>query len=116
MIRLPPSSTRTDTLFPYTTLFRSRDDGGAVRMGLSPHRDAVGGDRRARGQQPDRLHAAAGGPAFTGRLSALPYNRNLHPRAIRSINKLLLSLIPAAAFAVCVTGIAMVLTSVFPYG
>src|SRR3546814_14324403 len=27
MIRLPPRSTRTDTLFPYTTLFRS---GGAV--------------------------------------------------------------------------------------
>src|SRR3546814_16243187 len=24
MIRLPPTSTRTDTLFPYTTLFRSR--------------------------------------------------------------------------------------------
>src|SRR3546814_18958771 len=24
MIRLPPMSTRTDTLFPYTTLFRSR--------------------------------------------------------------------------------------------
>src|SRR3546814_4573840 len=24
MIRLPPSSTRTDTLFPYTTLFRSK--------------------------------------------------------------------------------------------
>src|SRR3546814_21042021 len=34
MIRLPPSSTRTDTLFPYTTLFRSdcrrlHDAGGA---------------------------------------------------------------------------------------
>src|SRR3546814_17789063 len=26
MIRLPPRSTRTDTLFPYTTLFRSSDD------------------------------------------------------------------------------------------
>src|SRR3546814_13063058 len=26
MIRLPPRSTRTDTLFPYTTLFRSRHD------------------------------------------------------------------------------------------
>src|SRR3546814_529634 len=26
MIRLPPRSTRTDTLFPYTTLFRSPDD------------------------------------------------------------------------------------------
>src|SRR3546814_14032732 len=30
MIRLPPRSTRTDTLFPYTTRFRSRhpDEGG----------------------------------------------------------------------------------------
>src|SRR3546814_13812547 len=27
MIRRPPRSTRTDTLFPYTTLFRSADDG-----------------------------------------------------------------------------------------
>src|SRR3546814_9899213 len=27
MIRRPPRSTRTDTLFPYTTLFRSRVDG-----------------------------------------------------------------------------------------
>src|SRR3546814_8547656 len=27
MIRLPPRSTRTDTLFPYTTLFRSRITG-----------------------------------------------------------------------------------------
>src|SRR3546814_12791183 len=26
MIRLPPRSTRTDTLFPYTTLFRSRSN------------------------------------------------------------------------------------------
>src|SRR3546814_2699333 len=26
MIRRPPRSTRTDTLFPYTTLFRSRGD------------------------------------------------------------------------------------------
>src|SRR3546814_8926644 len=28
MIRRPPRSTRTDTLFPYTTLFRSPVDGG----------------------------------------------------------------------------------------
>src|SRR3546814_18632419 len=26
MIRLPPRSTRTDALFPYTTLFRSRQE------------------------------------------------------------------------------------------
>src|SRR3546814_2039968 len=34
MIRRPPRSTRTDTLFPYTTLFRSRDAGGAARNRL----------------------------------------------------------------------------------
>src|SRR3546814_5694529 len=32
MIRRPPRSTRTDTLFPYTTLFRSPECGhGAIR-------------------------------------------------------------------------------------
>src|SRR3546814_2032735 len=30
MIRRPPRSTRTDTLFPYTTLFRSRWDASVV--------------------------------------------------------------------------------------
>src|SRR3546814_6707573 len=30
MIRRPPRSTRTDTLFPYTTLFRSREEQVAV--------------------------------------------------------------------------------------
>src|SRR3546814_2257463 len=31
MIRRPPRSTRTDTLFPYTTLFRSLQKGGPRR-------------------------------------------------------------------------------------
>src|SRR3546814_9804442 len=35
MIRLPPRSTRTDTLFPYTTLFRSHRR--RVRAGLCRH-------------------------------------------------------------------------------
>src|SRR3546814_16553224 len=35
MIRRPPRSTRTDTLFPYTTLFRSA---------YAPSQDAIGGD------------------------------------------------------------------------
>src|SRR3546814_16835811 len=34
MIRRPPRSTRTDTLFPYTTLFRSVI---LVRIGLAPY-------------------------------------------------------------------------------
>src|SRR3546814_2532545 len=32
MIRRPPRSTRTDTLFPYTTLFRSDQDSGRRRL------------------------------------------------------------------------------------
>src|SRR3546814_4407498 len=46
MIRRPPRSTRTDTLFPYTTLFRSREVTG-VRTGVGDmikdeSRDATG--------------------------------------------------------------------------
>src|SRR3546814_17288475 len=53
MIRRPPRSTRTDTLFPYTTLFRSLLHGG-VPPGRRRHqlcdgaqRLYAGGDRRA---------------------------------------------------------------------
>src|SRR3546814_9958226 len=35
MIRRPPRSTRTDTLFPYTTLFRSRSDLRRLRRPLT---------------------------------------------------------------------------------
>src|SRR3546814_8466408 len=35
MIRRPPRSTRTDTLFPYTTLFRSGARGQEANPGLS---------------------------------------------------------------------------------
>src|SRR3546814_3337666 len=45
MIRRPPRSTRTDTLFPYTTLFRSRRG----RAGQGRGRRHAG-DRRCRGQ------------------------------------------------------------------
>src|SRR3546814_11040807 len=47
MIRRPPRSTRTDTLFPYTTLFRSRD-----------HDDIAA--RRKRRAIVDRIGDAAG--------------------------------------------------------
>src|SRR3546814_10458926 len=32
MLRRPPRSTRTDTLFPYTTLFRSPEGAAALRL------------------------------------------------------------------------------------
>src|SRR3546814_21198133 len=43
MIRRPPRSTRTDTLFPYTTLFRS----GPLRRSHLPVHIAEEADRRA---------------------------------------------------------------------
>src|SRR3546814_8934523 len=51
MIRLPPRSTRTDTLFPYTTLFRSvskrqRKVESRIRRSLP---SIVGLERRKRG-------------------------------------------------------------------
>src|SRR3546814_7412472 len=79
MCRRPPRFTRTDTLFPYTPLFRSivegccraplgapgRDVSGSV---ASPRADAIGVadgkvDRGARGgrARPQRLHRAEGG-------------------------------------------------------
>src|SRR3546814_20555736 len=42
MIRRPPRSTRTDTLFPYTTLFRS------VRIGIVDDADAPATEAEAR--------------------------------------------------------------------
>src|SRR3546814_19142873 len=62
MIRRPPRSTRTDTLFPYTTLFRSRravdgrDEGGGP--GGRAGRDAARrrcADRAGRGQCREEL-------------------------------------------------------------
>src|SRR3546814_5529136 len=46
MIRRPPRSTRTDTLFPYTTLFRSGNSSRCQRSRLP--RDHQGGGRRRR--------------------------------------------------------------------
>src|SRR3546814_13259926 len=54
MIRRPPISTRTDTLFPYTTLFRSTGGGGgfAGRAGRDRADDVPGrGDQAAAGGQ-----------------------------------------------------------------
>src|SRR3546814_5411394 len=65
MIRRPPRSTRTDTLFPYTTLFRSEravlsaatGAGGRSRGDAAAGRAAPGGAVRG---QPDAARHAAG--------------------------------------------------------
>src|SRR3546814_10050170 len=43
MIRRPPRSTRTDTLFPYTTLFRSSGIAGAFGLDRGVQGEHVGG-------------------------------------------------------------------------
>src|SRR3546814_14467164 len=66
-IRQPPSSTRTDTRSPYTTVFRSRDDrprGGRemhahARRDIGEHREDFGRrDRRIEPEEPARAGAA----------------------------------------------------------
>src|SRR3546814_10114806 len=47
----PPRSTRTDTLFPCTTLFRSSGDGA---LGRERRRRARGARQAARGDRPSR--------------------------------------------------------------
>src|SRR3546814_2432972 len=68
MIRRPPRSTRTDTLFPYTTLFRSLPAAGPVRRHASQRltdrhrgpRAARAADRRAHDGDHARSRADAG--------------------------------------------------------
>src|SRR3546814_10149204 len=78
MIRQPPRSTRTDTLFPYTTLFRSRH-----RLLLYRQRrraDLHGGRGASAGQGLDRKgFLRRGGPVAVhvpGSLAARPPGRS----------------------------------------
>src|SRR3546814_7783865 len=63
MIRRPPRSTRTDTLFPYTTLFRSPHIAGA---GLGDIARRVGW-RCGRSCGRGRFHRGIGGGGIRGR-------------------------------------------------
>src|SRR3546814_10706737 len=63
MIRRPPRSTRTDTLFPYTTLFRSLPKANGLALANVPRRVLISGKR----QVSDRREAR--------RLSALRHRR-----------------------------------------
>src|SRR3546814_15579136 len=62
MIRQPPRSTRTDTLFPYTTLFRSRV---AVCVGSDVDVHGLPPARVARGSR-----CVVGGHVLAGRVRA----------------------------------------------
>src|SRR3546814_11215598 len=61
MIRRPPISTRTDTLFPYTTLFRSAFDGKLFADALADRIDRGAVDDRIGPREIDMLEDAGAG-------------------------------------------------------
>src|SRR3546814_18957162 len=70
MIRRPPRSTRTDTLFPYTTLFRSEPD---------PRENVYETDR------PNRSDVITGAPADYGAVPKLGPRSEEHTSELQSL-------------------------------
>src|SRR3546814_10586455 len=82
MIRRPPRSTRTDTLFPYTTLFRSSPySGTSARLIKSPPKplNSVSRKYRNSGTLFTRVQGQHGPVAMTS--SCLAVNSPLHLRS-----------------------------------
>src|SRR3546814_15099159 len=65
MIRRPPRSTRTDTLFPYTTLFRSR--GAGFRVEKARQHELYQPGRRRAADAGDGGEPAGGAVGVRGR-------------------------------------------------
>src|SRR3546814_9294520 len=78
MIRRPPRSTRTDTLFPYTTLFRSPSRVGYAQS-LSSCRTGPGDDRRA-GQAAALQNCVGARPSLKARRADAHLSRCPCPR------------------------------------
>src|SRR3546814_11951167 len=77
MIRRPPRSTRTDTLFPYTTLFRSAEPDAEMRQCVDESRPrAIVGALQGKAEQP----AGAGDIARPQRMAGIVRQpRKEHP-------------------------------------
>src|SRR3546814_19193112 len=74
MIRRPPRSTRTNTLFPYTTLFRSKVDRPRFEniLDRAAGEQGLHAGRRLAGEiAPDRAKGAGDGTAVDDRLDRL---------------------------------------------
>src|SRR3546814_11152403 len=70
MIRRPPRSTRTDTLFPYTTLFRSARHAAEISPPGRPR--AVGREVQGAHEKHRRLADAPHRPFHYGRIRLMP--------------------------------------------
>src|SRR3546814_982063 len=90
MIRRPPRSTRTDTLFPYTTLFRSVDVetvGGAFGKLPCPHPHST--DARPYGtRRHHRFHRAAVARPIVGGWARAPARSEEHTSELQSLMRI----------------------------
>src|SRR3546814_9298336 len=101
MIRRPPRSNRTDTLFPYTTLFRSRPQLPDPRL-RGPRRPGLALRQHGRGQG---LHLAAADAGGLG-LGASGAVAGLDALSVRRLQHAVLRARPGAAAAPDVAGAA----------
>src|SRR3546814_8219535 len=86
MIRRPPRSTRTDTLFPYTTLFRSQ----AVALAQQPVQAAVVVDLQVQGVAvPAQRHRQPFGAGVAGRVGQrLLHRSEEHTSELQSLMRI----------------------------
>src|SRR3546814_5576517 len=83
MIRRPPRSTRTDTLFPYTTLFRSRS-----RAGRRRGRRGVPAAPRLRAARGGRRHIRVRNRRRSSRRAACPLRSEEHTSELQSLMRI----------------------------
>src|SRR3546814_2255316 len=82
MIRRPPRSTRTDTLFPYTTRFRSGGDGGKDPFALQ--HDVVADGREVAAMVPVGRQQARGNVVlpFVAEIARHQQHKRLFPQQV----------------------------------
>src|SRR3546814_4706736 len=95
MIRRPPRSTRTDPLFPYTTLFRSRPFRwiDRFRLGIHPHVAMQIKERRLECRHPARALSFIGELLFRHeyahrRVRQLPVRSEEHTSELQSLMRI----------------------------
>src|SRR3546814_10680948 len=78
MIRQPPSATRTDTIFPYTTLFRAHVDRVPGAEQRDQYREAARGLGRGHGEDEEHEHLPGRIAGFARERDEVDVHREQH--------------------------------------